>query len=63
MKENNNNLMTLEEFKDKYFGKPGTPERDELDAGYEEFKLGVLKHATRKNKGITQEELAKKVGF
>lgn len=54
--------MTLEEFKEKYYGKPGTPERDELDAGYENFKLGVLLHEARKSKGMTQEELALKVG-
>lgn len=54
--------MTLDEFKDKYFGKPGTPERDDLEAGYENFKLGILLHEARKKKGMTQQELALKVG-
>ena len=40
----NNNIKTLSEFKDKHYGKVGTAERDQLDAGYEQFKLGVLIH-------------------
>jgi DNA-binding XRE family transcriptional regulator len=56
------NLMTLDQFKEKHYGKPGTAKRDELDAGYETFKIGVLLHEARLEKGLTQEELAKKVG-
>jgi len=37
MKAKNKNLTTLEEFKDKNYGKLGTKERDELEAGYEAF--------------------------
>lgn len=58
----NKNLMSLEEFKEKYYGKRGTKKRDELEAGYEDFKLGVLLHEARIEKGLTQEELANKVG-
>lgn len=54
--------MTLEEFKDKHYGKKGTQQRDELEAGYENFKLGALLYEARIEKGLTQEELAKKVG-
>ncbi|MCF8227053.1 MAG: helix-turn-helix domain-containing protein [Bacteroidales bacterium] len=54
--------MTLEEFKDKHYGIKGTKDRDELDAGYENFKLGALIHEARVEKGMTQEELASKVG-
>ena len=35
MKTTNKNLMTLEEFKEKNYGKRGTKERDELEVGYE----------------------------
>lgn len=56
------NRMTLEEFKDKHYGKKGTQQRDELEAGYENFKLGALLYEARIEKGLTQEELAKKVG-
>jgi len=49
----NKDLMTLEEFKDKNYGKRGTKERDELEAGYENFKVGVQgKHAIQQSKKI-----------
>lgn len=54
--------MTLDEIKDKYYGKPGTKKRDKLEEGYEDFKLGALLYAARQEKGMTQEELAEKVG-
>lgn len=56
------NITNLDEFKNKHFGKIGTSKRDELEAGYENFKIGVLIHEARLEKGLTQEELAKKVG-
>lgn len=62
MKTKNNNLMTLEEFKEKNYGKRGTKERDKLEAGYEAFKIGALIHDTRIEMGMTQEQLAEKVG-
>ena len=54
--------MTLEEFKEINYGKRGTKERDELEAGYEAFKIGALIHDTRIAMGMTQEQLAQKVG-
>ena len=62
MKTKKNSIMTLDQFKDKHYGKRGTPKRDELEAGYENFKIGALIHDARIEKGLTQEELAKKVG-
>ena len=62
MKTKNKNLITLEEFKEKNYGKRGTIERDELEAGYENFKIGALIHDTRLEMGMTQEQLAEKVG-
>src|SRR5260221_13966207 len=62
MKMRKNNLVTLDQFKDKHYGKPGTAKRDKLDAGYENFKIGVMIHQARLEKGLTQEELADKVG-
>ncbi|MCD4746683.1 MAG: helix-turn-helix domain-containing protein [Bacteroidales bacterium] len=56
------NVMTLNEFKDKHYGEPGTKKRDELEVGYEDFKLGALIYAARKEKGLTQEDLAEKIG-
>ena len=54
--------MSLDEFKDKNYGKRGTQARDELDAGYAQFKVGTLIQDTRHSLGMTQEELAEKVG-
>ncbi|AXB55532.1 MULTISPECIES: helix-turn-helix transcriptional regulator [Flavobacterium] len=62
MKTKNKNLTTLEEFKEQHYGKIGTPKRDELESGYENFKIGVLLQEARLQKGMTQEELALKAG-
>ncbi|MFN8429333.1 MAG: helix-turn-helix transcriptional regulator [Spirosomataceae bacterium] len=58
----NDNLLTLEDFKENHFGKRGTPKRDELEAGYENFKIGAMLQEARLEKGLTQEQLALKVG-
>jgi len=58
----NNNIITLEQFKDKHYGKRGTAKREELEAGFENFKIGALIHEARVEKGLTQEQLAEKVG-
>ena len=62
MKTNNNNLTTLDQFKDEQYGKRGTVEREQLEAGYEQFKLGAMLHQARIDKGLTQAELAERVG-
>lgn len=62
MKTKKRNITTLDEFTDKHYGKRGTPKREEFEAGYEDFKLGVLLQEARREKGLTQEELAEKVG-
>jgi ribosome-binding protein aMBF1 (putative translation factor) len=62
MKAKTNNIMTLDHFKEKNYGKRGTKKRDTLEAGYENFKLGMLIQEARLEKGLTQEELAAKVG-
>lgn len=62
MKTKENNILTLDQFKDKHYGKRGTEKRDELEAGYQNFKIGALIHEARLEKGMTQEELAEKVG-
>jgi ribosome-binding protein aMBF1 (putative translation factor) len=62
MKMKKNNTLTLEQFKNKHYGKRGTAEREELETGYENFKIGALIHEARVEKGLTQEQLAEKVG-
>jgi ribosome-binding protein aMBF1 (putative translation factor) len=62
MKMKKDNILTLEQFKDKHYGKRGTKKREKLEEGYENFKIGALIHEARIEKGLTQEELAEKVG-
>ena len=62
MKMKNKNIITLEEFKEKNYGKRGSKKRDELENGYKNFKIGYLLHQARIQKGLTQEELDQKVG-
>lgn len=62
MKTKRSNIMTLDQFKDKHYGKTGTPKRDQLEAGYQTFKIGALIQEARIEKGLTQEQLAEKVG-
>lgn len=57
-----NNTITLAQFKDKHYGEIGSIKRNELEAAYENFKIGYLIHEARLKKGLTQEQLAIKVG-
>ena len=41
------NVMDLEKFKEIHFGKRGTSKRDDLESGYEAFKIGALIHDAR----------------
>jgi DNA-binding XRE family transcriptional regulator len=56
------NTFTLEQFKEKNYGAKGTSKREKLEAGYQNFKLGALLQEARLSAGLTQEELAQKVG-
>ena len=58
----NPNLTPLSGLIDREYGKLGTPTRDEYERGFQEFKMGVLIQEARKKKGMTQQELADKVG-
>jgi DNA-binding XRE family transcriptional regulator len=62
MKAKKNKIQTLEKFKDKHYGARGSAKRDQLEAGYDSFKIGALIHEARIEKGLTQGELAEKVG-
>ncbi len=56
------NIITLEEFKERNYGKLGTSKRDALEKDYQSFKIGALIHEARLEKGMTQTQLAEKVG-
>jgi len=58
----NGNTITLDQFKDRHYGPVGTPGRDALEEGYQHFKIGALIQEARLEKGLTQKQLADKVG-
>jgi len=58
----NPNLKSFDEHLDEQYGVKGTKTRDEFEAGYEAFKLGVILQQLRQESGLTQEQLAKKCG-
>ncbi len=62
MKTKKSNLRTLDQFKDKHYGKRWVSKREKLESGYDNFKIGALIQEARLEKGLTQEELAEKVG-
>ena len=62
MKEKKSNIMTLDQFKDKHYGKRGTAKREAYEQGFEAFKLGVLIQEMREKQNLTQEQLATKCG-
>jgi len=57
-----NKITTLDQLIDREYGKVGTKKRVEFDKGFENFKIGVMLQQARLKKGMTQEQLAKKVG-
>lgn len=62
MYEDKNSVISLEQFKERNYGKRGSRKRDELEGGYENFRIGIMIQEARLEKGMTQEELAEKVG-
>jgi len=62
MNTKENNLVSLDHYIEKQYGKRGTLKREEFENGYENFKIGFLIQQARLEKGLTQEELAIKVG-
>jgi HTH-type transcriptional regulator/antitoxin HipB len=62
MKKTKNNLTSFTDHLDKQFGKRGTATREEYENEFETFKLGVMLQELRKEKGMTQSELAEKCG-
>ena len=62
MSRTDNNLISLDQFIETQYGKRGTSKREQFESGYENFKIGFLLQQARIEKGLTQEELAVKVG-
>ena len=60
--QKNNNLTSFADHLDTQYGKRGTLDREEFEEGFESFKIGVMLQELRKEQGMTQEQLADKVG-
>jgi HTH-type transcriptional regulator/antitoxin HipB len=56
------NYKTLEELEDKYFGKLGTPEREQYEFELSMDILGGKLKQIRKERQLTQEQLGKLIG-
>ena len=53
-----NNLISFADHLDEQYGKQGTNSRDKYEQEFEAFRLGVMLQELRKEKGLTQAELA-----
>lgn len=62
MKKPANHLTSFADHLTEQYGAPGTPAREEFEEGFEAFKLGVMLQELRKEKGLTQAQLAEKCG-
>jgi HTH-type transcriptional regulator / antitoxin HipB len=62
MKKLQNNLTSFADHLDSEYGLKGTKEREIYEQEFETFKLGVMLQELRKEKGLTQEQLATKCG-
>ena len=55
-------ITTFESHLDSQYGKIGTNARDIYEEEFESFQLGILIQEMRKERGMTQEQLALKCG-
>lgn len=62
MKTDNKKITSFAEHLDAQYGKKGTETREKYEEEYETFELGVMLQEMRKERGMTQEQLALKCG-
>ena len=62
MNRKNNNITSLDQYVEQQYGKRGASKREAFENGYENFKIGFMLQQARIEKGLTQEDLAVKVG-
>lgn len=55
-------IVSFEDHLDQEYGKKGLPAREKYEQEFEAFKLGVMLQELRKQRGMTQQELADKCG-
>ncbi len=59
---NKSKIINFEDHLDQEYGKKGLPSREKYEQEFEAFKLGVMLQELRKQRGMTQQELADKCG-
>lgn len=62
MTKKNSNLTSFSDHLETQYGKRGSSAREQYEQEFETFKLGVMLQELRKDKGLTQQELAEKCG-
>jgi len=62
MEKTKNKLTSFADHLDSEYGKRGTESREVYEQEFESFKLGAMLQELRKEKGMTQEQLAEKCG-
>jgi DNA-binding XRE family transcriptional regulator len=62
MKTENKKITSFAEHLDAQYGKTGSETREKYEEEYETFELGVMLQEMRKERGMTQEQLALKCG-
>lgn len=60
-RDNNNEVSSWSEIKDRVYGETGTERRDNLEREAESFRIGLLLKKVRESKNMTQEELGQLV--
>lgn len=55
------NIQTLDQLKNKYYGEIGTPERDRLENELKALRIGYKIKTAREKLNLTQEQLAERV--
>lgn len=55
------NITSLDQIKDRYYGKEGTPERTQLERELESLRIGIKIRAAREKRAMTQAELAERI--
>lgn len=55
-------IVAFDDHLDSQYGKRGNAKREKYERGFEAFKLGVMLQELRKEKNLTQEQLAQKCG-
>ena len=57
-----NNVTNWDDHLDKKYGKKGAASREKFQEEFEAFRIGVLIQEARKDRNLTQQQLADKVG-